>query len=284
MSKNVTNTTKRVSENPILGLMDALNIPATEKRAQNEIVNSSQLPRKWNGSRNLRSLKEQYELMGIKVIGDSKDDQLFMDVVLPEGWKIQHTDHAMWNQLVDNNGRVRARFFYKGAFYDRDAHINFQTRYSYDYSCYLTTEEKGHYEKKTVKIINPEYRSSKNKRQDEDYVVTFDQMGYQKRYMRDDYRKFMKYITTEKDVWIPKYKDYYEEENNTPHYYELKDGYTVFLTTKDNPQYFRRKFRKDRKEKWVDDFETFRALMRNSAVTSLNEKYPKWEDVNAYWD
>ena len=35
----------------------------------------------------------------------------------------------MWNELYDNKNRKRATFFYKAAFYDRDAFINFDTRF-----------------------------------------------------------------------------------------------------------------------------------------------------------
>jgi len=73
--------------------------------------------------------KNQYEKMGIKII--DKEDDLFYSVELPEGWKIKATSHSMWNDLIDNKGRTRASFFYKAAFYDRDAFINFNTRYSF---------------------------------------------------------------------------------------------------------------------------------------------------------
>ena len=36
----------------------------------------------------------------------------------------------MWNNLFDVKGRQRARFFYKAAFCDRKAFINFNTRFS----------------------------------------------------------------------------------------------------------------------------------------------------------
>ena len=74
--------------------------------------------------------KMQYERMGIKVI--DKYDDLFYSVELPDGWKIEATDNSMWNDLIDNEGRKRACFFYKAALYDRDAFINFCHRYSYD--------------------------------------------------------------------------------------------------------------------------------------------------------
>lgn len=99
-----------------------------EAQGQSELVNSDQLPAKANSYGNINPV-EQYEKMGIKVIGQTDGDELFLDVVLPEGWKKQATDHSMWNNLVDDKGRVRAMFFYKAAFYDRDSFINFKTRY-----------------------------------------------------------------------------------------------------------------------------------------------------------
>ena len=73
--------------------------------------------------------KQQYEKMGIKIIDEC--DDLFWNVELPEGWKVKATSHSMWNNLYDDKGRERASFFYKAAFYDRDAFINFNRRYSY---------------------------------------------------------------------------------------------------------------------------------------------------------
>lgn len=74
--------------------------------------------------------KEQYEKIGIKVI--NVHDDLFLDVELPEGWEIKATDHSMWNEVRDEKGRVRMTFFYKAAFYDRDAFANLQTRFHLD--------------------------------------------------------------------------------------------------------------------------------------------------------
>lgn len=110
-------------------------IERQESQGQKDLIESAQLPKKLNGYREETAV-EQYELMGIKVLGDSKDDNLFLDVVLPEGWRKQATDHSMWNNLVDDKGRVRAMFFYKAAFYDRDAFIRFKSRYELttDYS------------------------------------------------------------------------------------------------------------------------------------------------------
>lgn len=124
-----------------------------ERRGQQSVVRNNRLPKKlnehsvpreisWNGvdhlmeweeknriitQNNIDYTKQQYERMGITIV-DEYDD-LFWNVILPEGWKIEATDHSMWNNLFDNKGRKRANFFYKAAFYDRDAFINFDTRY-----------------------------------------------------------------------------------------------------------------------------------------------------------
>lgn len=124
-----------------------------EARGQREVVRHQRLPKKVNshalpnevffkGVTNEMSYEQhkeitdknlteytlaQYAQMGIKII--SEYDDLFVTVELPTGWEIKATDHTMWNDLIDNNGRLRAKFFYKAAFYDRDAFINFETRY-----------------------------------------------------------------------------------------------------------------------------------------------------------
>lgn len=105
-------------------------IEAQESQGQSELIASEQLPRKCNYPRGCNAA-EQYHKMGIKVFTTSKGDDLFLGVKLPEGWSKQATDHSMWNNLVDDKGRIRATFFYKAAFYDRDAFVNFEKRYSW---------------------------------------------------------------------------------------------------------------------------------------------------------
>lgn len=59
-------------------------------------------------------------------------DDIFVSVTLPPGWKLQATDHSMWSDLLDADGCKRAGIFYKAAFYDRNASINFSQRYRQD--------------------------------------------------------------------------------------------------------------------------------------------------------
>ena len=77
---------------------------------------------------NRKYTKLQYEKMKIQIL--EEQDDLFYSVQLPEGWEIKATDHAMWNDVLDDKGRKRITYFYKGAFYDRDAFSNFLTRFS----------------------------------------------------------------------------------------------------------------------------------------------------------
>jgi hypothetical protein len=62
------------------------------------------------------------------VFHDDADD-LFVNVTLPQGWKLKATEHSMHNDLLDENGAKRAGIFYKAAFYDRKAHMSFNRRY-----------------------------------------------------------------------------------------------------------------------------------------------------------
>jgi hypothetical protein len=126
---SITNTTKSPRIDWLFGGNPAA-IEDQEAQGQTQLVSSSQLPAKINyGSK--ESAAEQYQKMGIKVIGPSNGDDLFLNVELPTGWKIEPTDHSMWSELRDNQGRKRAMIFYKAAFYDRDAFINLERRYSY---------------------------------------------------------------------------------------------------------------------------------------------------------
>jgi hypothetical protein len=99
-------------------------IEAQEAAGQTAFVNSTTLPKKMLGG----CIRKQLEQMGIQFGADA--DDLFVEVRLPEGWKKQATDHAMWSELLDEKGRKRANIFYKAAFYDREAHVSLCRRYT----------------------------------------------------------------------------------------------------------------------------------------------------------
>ncbi len=81
------------------------------KRKQRNFTKSEKLPiigDKYSNNEGL-TYKDKLTAMGI-VVGDNIDD-LFMSVVLPEGWSIKSTDHSMYLNLVDNKGYKRASIF-----------------------------------------------------------------------------------------------------------------------------------------------------------------------------
>lgn len=122
----ITNTTK---QDPTLHLMEAMftknPIEKMEARGQTELVNSASLPTDMRPSD-----REALEAAGV-VFGAAHDgDPIFCHVTLPTGWRKVATDHSMWSNLLDANGRKRAMIFYKAAFYDRSARLHCCPRYN----------------------------------------------------------------------------------------------------------------------------------------------------------
>ena len=89
-------------------------IEAQEAKGQEDFVESQTLP--------IDCPKEQLEMLGF-VFKDAVDD-IFVNVVFPEGWTIVPTNHSMWSDLVDPKQNKRGSIFYKAAFYDRRAHLH----------------------------------------------------------------------------------------------------------------------------------------------------------------
>jgi len=96
-----------------------------EKQGQADSCRAQALP--INGTTNNR---EVWEKLGF-VFGDNADD-LFVNVTMPPGWELRPTEHSMWSDLRDEQGRIRAKMFYKAAFYDRDASISLCRRFNID--------------------------------------------------------------------------------------------------------------------------------------------------------
>jgi len=89
-------------------------IEAQESRGEEELLASAILPTNVHG-------REKLEAQGVMFGEPLPDDPLFCYARLPAGWKKRATDHSMWIEIVDNEGTVQAKIFYKAAFYDRSA-------------------------------------------------------------------------------------------------------------------------------------------------------------------
>ena len=119
--KKVTDTRLRSSEDAAAELGRALSlgdpnraIEAQEQQGQDELVEADVLP--------VMGIAE-VEALGVEVLDIVEGDELFVYVKLPEGWKKQPTSHSLWTEVVDAEGKIRARVFYKAASYDRKAFV-----------------------------------------------------------------------------------------------------------------------------------------------------------------
>lgn len=70
-------------------------------------------------------------------------DALHISVTFPAGWTKRATDHSMWTDIMDAEGRKRGAIFYKAAFYDRSASAHLSARFSVTkYAEYSVTQLK----------------------------------------------------------------------------------------------------------------------------------------------
>ena len=106
-------------------------IEAQEAAGQADFVQSQSLP--------AECPQADLEALGF-VFGVAVDD-LFVSVTFPDGWQVKPTDHAMWNDLIDEQGRKRGGIFYKAAFYDRSAHMRLNRRFQVSRNYDLTDGE-----------------------------------------------------------------------------------------------------------------------------------------------
>lgn len=107
-------------------------IEAQERRGQIEQSFQETLPQEMIGCTQV-----DFEKMGFKFTGKVVD-KIFLECAFPDGWRKQPTEHSMWSNLLDNQGRRRASIFFKAAFYDYNANISLDRRYavrnaSFDY-------------------------------------------------------------------------------------------------------------------------------------------------------
>lgn len=72
----------------------------------------------------LENLKSLGFLFGKEVEDRPGKPNTFVETHLPVGWRKVTTDHSMWNKLLDANGNTRAMIFFKAAFYDYHAFVD----------------------------------------------------------------------------------------------------------------------------------------------------------------
>ena len=98
-------------------------IERQEAAGQRALVESTMLPKEIRGA-----TQEQLTAIGFEFGADV--DELFVTCELPPGWTKRGTEHSMYSDLLDEQGRKRAGIFYKAAFYDRRADMRMSSRFS----------------------------------------------------------------------------------------------------------------------------------------------------------
>lgn len=99
-------------------------LETVQRNEQCRALSSNMLPR------DMQPSMDVYEALGF-TFEDVGDDVLYQ-VSLPEGWTLK-SDGGYWTDLLDEKGRKRGSYFYKGAFWDRNGHMFLVTRYYITY-------------------------------------------------------------------------------------------------------------------------------------------------------
>lgn len=131
---DIRNTTRAMREDPaepLIALAEGMAtgsassfIERQERDGQRQLVNSDRLPSQMGD-------QAAYEALGFTFGEPDERDPMFRPATLPEGWKRQGSEHAMWSYLVDELGRKRVAIFYKAAYYDRSAFMRLNGVHAY---------------------------------------------------------------------------------------------------------------------------------------------------------
>lgn len=114
----------------LLGFTALIRAMNGEKNVIEHMVSEGQQEaiRRVHVAKKVRPSKEAWEQLGF-TFTDIEGDDILCNATLPKGWSIQATEHSMWNNIIDENGMIRGRMYYKAAFYDRHAHMYLECRY-----------------------------------------------------------------------------------------------------------------------------------------------------------
>jgi hypothetical protein len=115
----ITNTARLSSSDKLALAATPGAVIEQERLGQEELVTSNQLP----SDGLLGADRPRWEALGLKILDEDADDPLFCRVELPAGWRKVPREHALWTDLFDETGTIRAEIRYKAAFYDRGARI-----------------------------------------------------------------------------------------------------------------------------------------------------------------
>lgn len=259
MKRKVTNTEAEHDKEDVLSNFPFINpntIYRQEAQGQKELVGYLQLPRKINGKGDTKII---FKKLGIKILNtDDTSDDLFWNVRLPVAWKIEATEHDMWNKLLDDKGRTRMSIFYKASFHDRKAFVNLECRYRLVTDHHDRSLDEGSYVEKWVKQENT----------GSVYANPRGDIGG--------------YIQVKKKVWVPKYSRE-EQVRKSSFYFDVLDQDKVIYTSEPHKIIVENYL-----DEQVTDFEYIYQAARETnkqlANGFMDERYPGWHNPIAYWN
>ena len=80
--------------------------------------------------KNMKPSKSNFEELGFRF--EDTGDEVLYKATMPDGWTLE-SNGGYWTNLVDEKGRKRGSYFYKGAFYDRRGSMSLNKRFSATY-------------------------------------------------------------------------------------------------------------------------------------------------------
>ena len=100
------------------------------KKGQISFVKSDTLPIcvRYNDGYNHKAI---FKACGIELFEVVGNDPLFCFAKLPQGWRKEKTDEVLWSNLLDGEGRERARIFFEAAIGRRNAFMYLSTRFNF---------------------------------------------------------------------------------------------------------------------------------------------------------
>lgn len=259
-----------------------------QKRDLDNIKETKLLPIQCGRGREEEQNEYSKKLRKLGIVVVEQYDDLMMRVVLPEGWSISH-DGGYWSYVLDEKGRKRASFFYKGAPWDRDAFLHFQRRFSISHWVADYNEKDFEPQPKLIQDgfeevwvdVEDEYEKEERKEcgftkyvyEDDGSVLCEDENG-----------TMMKLVKKPKYIPNPNYVPMHgKEEYSQPFHYEVHDHDKTVLFSSD---IVRTDFEwsEDKHREFFDNREEKQKQAQEQCLHWLKEHYPNWEDVLAYWN
>jgi len=263
-------------------------IEVGQRMESTRVTQDAQTGEKWYLPREMQgSTRAEFLTLGFvfpEETEDDKSDTVLAPVVAPRGWRLSRTD-GYWSDILDERGRKRGLFGYKGAFYDRWSQSYLLTRYK------LSREYSHHLDKKDmppeIAALQVEQRFEKPRPERKPRQDVYKRKGWW-RVDQNGFRVF-------EEEGYPVYERW---EPEPPVEYEMKvvNTFEPFKNPDHKKLPYLRYYVEDTvtgKRMWVGKWLTAQQVTKLdwrgekhpnwTGETWLNKHFPNHADVTAYW-